>query len=147
MKVILTQDIPNLGNKGDIKNVADGYARNYLIPRQLAVEATPSRLKEREKQIKQQEKKEQREEAAAQKIAEQLEGKTIKFTKQASNEGKLFGSITSSDVANALSDLGVEVDKRKVELEDPIKELGEHSVPVKLRSGIYARLNIIIEKE
>ncbi len=147
MKVILTEEVPNLGNKGEVKNVADGYARNYLIPRNLAVEATPARMKEIEKQQKIQEKKEQKEIAAAQEQARELEGKTFIFKVQASEEGRLFGSVTSADIAEAMKEEGVDLDKRKIELEDPIKELGEFQIPIKFKGGIETHIQIQVTKE
>ena len=147
MKVILTQDVSNLGSKGEIKNVADGYARNYLIPRQLAVEATPSRIKEKEKEMEQHKKKEKKEEAAARQLAEQLEDDTLKFTMQTGSGGRLFGSITSADIAKELGKKGIELDKRKIELDDPIKELGEYRISIKLLSGIYTHINLVVESD
>jgi len=147
MKVILTDDVSNLGKKGELKNVADGYARNYLIPRGLAVEATSPRIKEMEKQLQLQRKKEEKEEVAARELAQQLNNQVLTFYLQAGDEGKLFGSITASDIANAIAEKGIDMDKRKVELTNPIKELGEYDVTIKIRSGINTQVKVKIERE
>ncbi len=147
MKVILLQDVENLGNKGEVKNVADGYARNYLLPRKLAEEATPAKLKEAEKQIAIQKKKEAQEEEKAQQVAEKLAGKTVKFTLPTSKEGKLFGSVTASDIATKLEEAGFQLDKRKVEIEEPIKRIGEYPVTLKLRANVQANVQVVVESE
>ncbi len=145
MKVILKENISNLGTKGEVKNVSDGYARNYLIPKGMAEEATPARLKEWEKQKKIIEKKEQKEEEKAREIAEKLEGQKINFKLKAGEEGRLFGSATSADISEALKEKGYEIDKRKIELEDPIKNTGNHEIEIKLMPGITTRIQVEIE--
>lgn len=147
MKVILIEDVNNLGVKGDVKNVADGYARNFLFPRGLAVEATPSRIRERDKESLLSENREKREESAARQLADSLQGKQVEFKLSASPEGKLFGSITPSDIARALQEEGFAVDRRKIELSEPIKRLGEHKVNIKIRPGIATEIMVNALKE
>ncbi len=147
MKVILLQDLERLGSRGEIKTVADGYARNYLFPQKLAVEATDAKIKEAEKQIAIQRKKEEQEEKQVQQTAEELKGMELKFYRSASSEGKLFGSVTSADIASALEEKGYVLDKRKVEIEEPIKQLGEHDVILKLRPQIHTEIKVVVISE
>ncbi len=147
MKVILLQDLERLGRRGEIKTVADGYARNYLFPRKLAVEATDAKIKEAEKQIAIQRKKEEKEEEQARQAAEELNGIELKFYRSASSEGKLFGSVTAGDIASALEEKGYSLDKRKVEIDNPIKQLGECTVNLKLRPQIYTEVKVVVESE
>ncbi len=145
MKVILLKDVERVGSKGEIKNVADGYARNYLFPRDLAVAATPSRIKEVEKQVAIQKKKEEKEVFAAQQLSEKLNGKEIKFILPASKEGKLFGSVTSSDIMSRLNEEGYNLDKRKLEMDEPIKRIGEYIKQLKLASNVYTEIKVTVE--
>lgn len=147
MKVILTADVKNLGSRGEIKEVADGYARNFLLPRGWAVEATPNRLKELERKQQLTEKKAKQQESLAREVAKQLEGKTICLKVAAGEGGRLFGSITASDLAAVLQTEGFGIDKKKIALQEPIKTLGEHQVIIKLSSGIKASILVNVEKE
>ncbi|MFY9115249.1 MAG: 50S ribosomal protein L9 [Dethiobacteria bacterium] len=147
MKVILIKDVDRVGRKGDIKNVADGYARNFLLPRKLALEATPARLKEAEKWQEQRRKKDAKEEQIAQEMADNLKGKELIFRRPAGKEGKLFGSVTAGDIASLLQEKGLKIDKRNIEIEEPLKKIGTYEVTLKLRAGIFTAIKILIEQE
>ncbi len=147
MKVILTKDVKNLGISGEVKEVADGYARNLLLPRGWAVEATPKRLQELERRRQTTERKTRQQEALAQEIARQLEGTVVNFKVAAGEGGRLFGSITAAELAAALQARGFDIDKKKVVLDEPLKNLGEHRVTVKLSSGVKASIQVNVEKE
>lgn len=147
MQVILREDVPNLGRPGDVVKVRDGYARNYLLPRSLAVEANPKNLRafEHEKRIalfRRESKK-----AAAQQTKTRLEGLVIRLTARAGEEGKLFGSITNIDIERALREQGIEVERRRIVLAEPIKQLGDFQVPVKVDPEVEASLKISITAE
>ena len=144
MKVILTQDVKGQGKKGELVNVSDGYARNFLFPRGLATEANAAamnELKNREEAAafhKEQEKKQAQETAAA------IDGKTVKLTARAGQGGRRFGAVTAKEVAEALSrDYGVKFDKRKIEMGD-IKAFGSYSAEVKLNFGVTAKITVMV---
>lgn len=146
MKVMLVQDVKNLGKKGEIKEVTDGYARNYLIPRGLAKEATPARLKESEEIRQRQERKKSKEENKARRIQAQIDGKTISIKAKTGGGEKLFGAVTSREVAEILGqEFGVQVDRKKIELGEPIKHLGKYQVQIKIYPGIQAELQVSVE--
>jgi len=147
MKVILKEDIKHVGKMGQIVDVADGYARNYLIPKGLVTEASTKNIKflEHEKRIIQEKSKKIRN--SAQDLAHRISSLTISIKAKAGEEGKLFGSITTMDVAEALQKEGVEIDKKKISLEEPIKRLGSYTVNIKLHSDVSAPLNIQIVEE
>lgn len=148
MKVILLQDVKNLGKKNDLIEVAEGYARNYLIPRGLAAEASAANLRQREQTLKTQSRKRQREEDQARAIADKLKERTIVVTVKAGEGGRLFGSVTSADIARELErQLSVTVDKRRIELEEPIKAVGTYRIPVKLYPGVQATLAVQVVGE
>ncbi len=148
MKVILIKEVKKLGAAGEIKEVSDGYARNYLIPQGLALEATQTRLKEtQEKDIKQQKRKD-KEEAAARALQEKLEGKSIKLLARTGGSDKLFGAITVKEIAEALQKQhGTSIDKKKIELKDPIKHLGTYEAKLKIYPSIQAQIKIIVAAE
>ena len=145
MKVILIKDVKKLGTIGEIKEVSDGYARNYLIPQGLALEATATRLKEtQEKDLKKQKQK-GKEEAAARILQEKLEGKTVKLMARTGGSDKLFGAITAKEIAEALQkEYGAKIDRKKIELKEPIKHLGTSEAKVKLYPAIQAQIQIIV---
>ena len=143
MKVLLIQDVDNLGYAGDVKKVADGYGRNYLLPQQLAVLATPGALKQAETIRKAAEKRRAQETADAQAVANQLEGLKLFFERRAGETGKLYGSVTSGDIADAiLEKTGIELDKRKVAVPEPIRTLGEQEVPIKLMIDVTTSITV-----
>jgi len=148
MKVILTADVAKLGNRGAVVEVAEGYARNYLFPRGLAMEATSGRMKElgREKQ-RQQEKKDQVL-AQARHQADRIDGAVVQVTTRAGDQGKLFGSVTNKEIAQAIkSTFQINIDKRKIDLEEPIKALGNYEVVLKLHPEVRARLRVQVIAE
>jgi large subunit ribosomal protein L9 len=148
MKVLLTQNIDRLGKAGQVKNVADGYARNYLIPNGLAVRATSGALKQAETIRKAEEKRQAQLFAEAQAIAGQLSDTTLKFKAKAGETGKLYGSITAGDIAEAIkAHKGIEIDKHKIELREPIRTIGAHTAPIKLAANLVAEVKIIVEAE
>lgn len=147
MKVVLTKDVDRVGRKGDIKIVADGYARNFLLPRNLALEATPARLKEAEKWQDQRRNKDAKEEETARETADSLKGKELVFTRPTGKEGKLFGSVTASDIAALLQEEGLKIDKRNIDIEEPLKKIGTYEVVLKLRAGIFTAIKVLIEPE
>ena len=146
MKVILTQDVKNLGKEGDVKDVSDGYARNYLIPRGLVMEATKANLKEKEDQASRLQKQKDREKTQAQALYDRLNGKSITITARSGGGDKLFGAVTSKEIADALNkQFKVKLDKKKVDLGEPIKHLGEYPVKIKIYPQIQAEITVRVE--
>jgi large subunit ribosomal protein L9 len=142
MKVILLDDIAKVGRRGQVRDVSDGFARNYLIPKRLALTATPGNLKGLEHIRDQQEAKAQRAKAEAEALRARLEALTLEATRQASDEGKLFGSVTAQDVVEFLEAQGVKVQRRQLQLDEPIKSLGEAIVGIRLHPEVTARLKV-----
>ncbi|NLC11157.1 MAG: 50S ribosomal protein L9 [Firmicutes bacterium] len=147
MKVILLQEVPKLGSAGDVVNVADGYARNYLIPRKMAEAATQSRLKELAQRQEKQERIEQQNLAQAQNAASKMKDLTLKIKAKAGEGGRLFGSITNADIADLLGKEGFTVDKKKIDLEEPIKSVGDFVVNIKLHREVTVPVKIQVEPE
>jgi large subunit ribosomal protein L9 len=147
MKVILQKDIPNFGDAGDIKEVANGYARNYLLPRNLVLVADDTNKKAMEHQNKLIKLKKEKRKKESEKLAAAMAGLAVEVQAQVGEEGKLFGSITSIDVAKKLSEAGFNVDKRKIGLENPIKQMGEYDIPVKLDEGLTTTVKLTVKGE
>jgi large subunit ribosomal protein L9 len=148
MKVVLRADVDNLGNKGDLVDVADGYARNYLVPRGLALRATTGIQKQADAMRRNRDARDRREREAAEAIAAQFAGKPVLITARAGAEGKLFGSVTAADIASAVqTQTGAEIDRRKVTLEEPLKELGIVEVPVRLHPDVVATVQVEVIAE
>jgi len=147
MRIILTQDIHDLGLEGDILDVANGYARNYLLPKGFALEATPQNLRFLETRRKKIEAKRLRAKEEAEQLKEKMEALELCFTHKAGEEGKLYGSVTAIDIAEELEKQGIVVDRRKVVLERPIKEVGDFEVKVKIYPEVTATLRIKVEAE
>jgi large subunit ribosomal protein L9 len=143
MEIILREDVDKLGSSGDIVEVADGYGRNYLIPRGYAVEATESQKKRLKHEIERAKKRKAERTEEAQELKTKLEAERFIFPVKAGENGKLFGSVTTKDIGEAAANEGYELDRRNISLDENIKELGVHKVPVKLFDDIYA--NLIIE--
>ena len=144
MKVVLTQDVKGLGKKGELVSTSDGYARNFLFPRKLAVEANSQAMSELRNREASEKHKIDTEIAAAKANAEKLQGKTVKLSAKAGANGKLFGSVTAKDVATVISkEIGIQLDKRKVVVED-IKSFGTFPVEVKLYNGISASMFVMV---
>ena len=148
MKVLLTETVDNLGSAGEVKKVADGYARNFLIPKGLAVPATEGALKQAELRRQDEARRQQRMKMEAKSLAKTLSQVTLTFQAKAGEKDKLYGSITNADIAEALErETGQRIDKRKVELEEPIRELGSYYVPIKLLPDFAPRITVIVERE
>ena len=142
MKLILQENIEHLGQIGDIVKVAPGYARNYLLPKGLAIEATVKNAKALEHAKRQLAYKKNKSLEAAKNLVAKLEALSIELTHQAGEEGKLFGSVTNMEIAAFLKDNGFEIDRKKIVLAEPIKQLGEYSVPVKIHPEVAATLKV-----
>ena len=142
MKVILTEEIRGLGTRGEVVTVKDGYARNYLLPKNLAQEATNSNLKAIEHQRRKWSLLAQEEKNAAQKQADRVKGVKIRIEKRVGEHGQLFGSVTANEIADALLEKGIEVDKRRIELGSPIKTIGMHDVEVRLHRDVTASIQV-----
>lgn len=148
MRIILMEDVKKIGNRGEVVEVKDGYARNYLIPRGLAVQATKANMRNLEHLQTVAADKVQKEEEEAKALAERLAGVEVTITAKTGEGGRLFGSVTSQDIADALKSVAeVEVDKRRIEMDDPIKSLGEYLVPVKLYQGVTAEVTVKVVSE
>lgn len=147
MEIILRDHVENLGARGQIVKVADGYARNYLLPRNLALPATEGNKKRVERERKIAEAREAEERAASEAIATRLTALELTFTRRVGETEQLYGSVTSQDIADALKAKGFELDKRKILLPDAIKALGEATVPVKLHREVTAQVKVIVAKE
>ena len=145
VKVILVQDVKKLGNKGDVVNASDGYVRNYLFPRKLAIEATSQNLQNLEAVKEKHNKQKELEKANAKADGDKLAESPLTITAKA-GKGKLFGAITTMEIASVIEEqIGIKIDKRKIELAEPIKNLGEHKVKVKLHPEVHREINIMIK--
>ncbi|MDD3878875.1 MAG: 50S ribosomal protein L9 [Syntrophomonas sp.] len=148
MKVILKQDVKNLGKAGEIKEVSDGYARNFLIPRGFVEEATKDKVKENEEKRLKLQRKMDKELSDAEKIKDKLQGKSITVKARAGGVDRLFGAVTSREISEVLQqELGVAIDKKKIELPNPIKQLGEYKVKVKVYPSMQAEIKVIVAAE
>ena len=147
MQIILQEDIEKLGNRGDVVTVKPGYARNFLLPRKLAIEATSGNLKAIERIRNSLAKKTATELEAAQKQAELLNGVSVKFTRKTGENDQMFGSVTSADIADGLTAQGFKIDKRQVQLGEPIKIIGESAVTIKVFRDVTAQIKVSVEKE
>jgi large subunit ribosomal protein L9 len=147
MKIILLDDFPTLGRRGDVREVADGYARNYLLPRKLAVVATDPNLKNLTQIRKHHESVAKKAKEDAERTAQIINSLTLTFARQASEEDRLFGSVNVADLVDALAARGVPMEKRRLDLSEPIKALGEHTVPIDLHQEVTARLKVVVVRE
>jgi large subunit ribosomal protein L9 len=147
MQVILRDRIENLGEAGDVVDVKPGYGRNYLIPKGLAYEASAANVRRMEAERAAQGRKEAETLGEARTRASALEGVSLTFNARAGQEGKLFGSITSGDIADKLAEQGITIDRRQIELDEPIKSLGVHSVPVRLHSQVRPEIKVWVIAE
>jgi large subunit ribosomal protein L9 len=147
MEVILIQDVPSLGDAGDTANVAPGYARNYLIPKKLALPATAGNLRQWEDMKNTRMKAKERDKVAAEALKEKIEAISLTIAKAAGEEDKLFGSVTSSDISHALEEQGVEIDRRKIVLSENIKRLGDYTVSIKLMTEVVAEVKLEVVRE
>ena len=147
MKVILLDDVTKVGRRGEVRDVSDGYARNFLIPKKLALSATAGNLKNLEQIKKQQDAKADRIKTDAESLRAKIEALVYEERRQASEEGKLFGSVTPQDVADFLGARGIPMDRKRITLEEPINALGEHSVSMRLHPDVVAQLRINVVRE
>lgn len=146
MRVVLKKEVPGLGRPGDVKDVADGYALNFLLPRGLASEASAGELRRAARERESAKARKDREHAEAEEVARRMAATTLVFKLKAGEQGKTFGSVTNRDVAEALGkQLGIEVDRTKVRLEDPLRSLGVHEVEVRLLADVRARVAVALE--
>ncbi|HEV2298219.1 MAG TPA: 50S ribosomal protein L9 [Candidatus Acidoferrales bacterium] len=147
MEIILQEDVDKLGNRGQVVTVAEGYARNYLLPRKLAVPADKGNMKRLEKMRAAFAKKEATERESAQKLADLLATIALKLTRKAGENDQLFGSVTTADISDALAAQGYTIDKRKIQLDEPIKLVGEYPIALKLFRDVTATVKLTVERE
>ena len=147
MEVILREDIEKLGSRGEVVKVAAGYARNFLLPKKMAVAATESNKKIVEQERQSHLRKEAKQVGEAQDLSKLLNGLTVTILQKAGENDQLFGSVTSKDVADALAAKNFTIDRRKIQLDDPIRTLGEFKVPVKLHRDVTAEVTVVVAKE
>ncbi len=147
MEVILKEDINKLGHRGDVVKVAEGYGRNYLIPKKLAIEATAGNKAVIDQMKAASVRKSAKEKGSAEDLGKQLEGVVVEFTRKSGEHEQLFGSVTSSDIAKALEAKGFTIDRRKIELDVPLKAVGEFKVPVKLHREVTVNVTAVVKKE
>jgi large subunit ribosomal protein L9 len=147
MEVILKEDINKLGSRGDVVKVAEGYGRNYLLPRKLAIQANAGNKAVVEQMKAASVRKSAKEKTQAEELAKQFDGLSVSFQRRAGEGDHLFGSVTSGDISEAIAKKGITMDRRQIQLHDPLKSLGEFTVPVKLHKDVTAHLKVVIEKE
>jgi large subunit ribosomal protein L9 len=147
IRVVLHDDVPHLGSSGDVVRVRPGYARNYLFPRGLAVPATSQNLSRVDDLKRHATQRAERELEEARRVARKLEATAVKLERAVGDENRMYGSVTSRDIEEAFAQAGVEVDRRKVDLPEPIKQLGLHEVPVRLHSDVTAQLRVEVVKK
>lgn len=147
VQIILRRDVENLGEAGDVVDVKPGYARNFLIPRGLALRATDGNLRRLEEERRHALRAAQREKEGAEELATELEGRSVTFTVLAGEEGKLFGSVTAADIAEALAAEGLEVDRRTLRLDEPIKQLGVYRIAVELHADVRPEIKVWVVAE
>jgi large subunit ribosomal protein L9 len=147
MKVILKQDVEKLGKAGDIVKIAPGYGRNYLIPRRIAVEATPGNIKIAEMEALARARHDQREKESASLVARDIAKLAVTIQRKAGEGGSLYGSVTALDIADFLIAHKIDIDKRKIQLEEPIKTVGEYQVPIRLHREVTVPIRVLVEAE
>ena len=147
MEVILKEDVAKLGSRGDVVRVAEGYGRNYLLPRKLAIIANEGNKAVIAQMKAAAVRRSAKEKSQAEELAKQFEGVSVTFTRKSGEHDQLFGSVTSGDIADMLVKKGFNLDRRKIQLHEPLKTIGEFAVPVKLHKDVTAHLKVMIEKE
>ncbi len=148
MKVLLVQSVEKLGSAGDVKEVSGGYGRNYLIPKGLAVLATRGQVKQAEERIAAQRKRHEAARRDAEAVAARISGQTLRFTARVGELDRLYGSVTSAEIAERLSkQIGVEVDRRKIDLDEPIKRIGIYPIKIRLMQGLEPLISVVVEGE
>lgn len=147
MEVILKEDVMKLGSRGDVVKVAEGYGRNFLLPRRLAIEATSGNKKVVEQMRSAALRRSAKEKAQAEELSKQFDGLSVSFQRRSGENDQLFGSVTSGDIAEALEKKGFNLDRRKIQIHEPLKTIGEFTIPVRLHKDVTAHLKVVIEKE
>jgi large subunit ribosomal protein L9 len=147
MEVILKEDVNKLGSRGDVVKVAEGYGRNYLLPRKLAIVANDGNKAVIAQMKAAAVRRSAKEKSQAEELAKQFEGLSVSFTRRSGDHDQLFGSVTSGDIAEGVMKKGINLDRRQIQLHDPLKTLGEFTVPVKLHKDVTTHLKVVIEKE
>jgi large subunit ribosomal protein L9 len=147
MEVILKEDVAKLGSRGDVVKVAEGYGRNYLLPRKLAIQATAGNKQVIEQMKAAAVRRSAKEKAQAEELAKQFDGISVNFLRRSGEHDQLFGSVTSGDLAEALEKKGFNIDRRKIQLHESLRTLGEFTVPIKLHKDVTTHLKVVIEKE
>jgi large subunit ribosomal protein L9 len=147
MEIILKEDVPKLGSRGDVVKVAEGYGRNYLLPRKLAIEASAANKAVIEQMKASSVRRGVKEKSDAELLAKQFDGVSLSFTRRSGENDQLFGSVTPSDIAHELEHRGFNIDRRKLQLEEPLKALGEFIVPIKLHREVTTTIKVTIAKE
>jgi large subunit ribosomal protein L9 len=147
MEVILKEDVAKLGSRGDVVKVAEGYGRNFLLPRKLAIEASAGNKKVIEQMRAAAVRRSAKEKSQAEELSKQFDGLSVTFQRRSGEQDQLFGSVTSGDLAEALEKKGFNLDRRKIQLHEPLKSVGEFTVPVRLHKDVTAHLKVVIEKE
>jgi large subunit ribosomal protein L9 len=147
MEVILKEDVTALGSRGDVVKVAEGYGRNFLLPRKLAIEASAGNKKVIEQMKAASVRRSAKEKTQAEELSKLFDGLSVSFQRKSGENDQLFGSVTSGDIADALAKKSFNIDRRKIQLHEPLKTLGEFTVPVKLHKEVTAHLKVVIEKD
>ena len=147
MEVILKEDVSKLGNRGEVVKVAEGYGRNFLLPRKLAIEANAANKAVIEQMKAAAVRRSAKEKSEAEELSKQFDGLDVKFARKSGENDQLFGSVTSSDIAEALEKKSFHIDRRKIQLHEPLKTIGEFTIPVKLHKDVTTHLKVVIEKE
>jgi large subunit ribosomal protein L9 len=147
MEVILKEDVPKLGSRGDVVKVAEGYGRNFLLPKKLAIEANAANKAVIDQMKAASVRRSAKEKAQAEELSKQFESLSVSFQRRSGEHDQLFGSVTSGDIAEALEKKSFHVDRRKIQLHEPLKTLGEFAVPIKLHKDVTTHLKVVIEKD
>ena len=147
MEVILKEDVVKLGSRGDVVKVAEGYGRNFLLPRKLAIEASDGNKKVIDQMRGAAVRRSAKEKTQAEELSKQFDGLSVSFQRKSGENDQLFGSVTSGDIADALEKKAFNIDRRKIQLHEPLKTVGEFTIPVKLHKDVTAHLKVVIEKE
>ena len=147
MEVILKEDVPKLGNRGEVVKVAEGYGRNFLLPKKLAIEATAANKAVIDQMKAAAVRRSAKEKSEAEELAKQFDGLEVKFQRKSGENDQLFGSVTSGDIAEALEKKSFHIDRRKIQVHESLKTIGEFTIPVKLHRDVTTHLKVVVEKE
>jgi large subunit ribosomal protein L9 len=147
MEVILKEDVPKLGNRGEVVKVAEGYGRNFLLPKKLAIEANAANKAVIDQMKAAAVRRSAKEKSEAEELAKQVDGLEVKFQRKSGENDQLFGSVTSGDIAEALEKKSFHIDRRKIQVHDPLKTIGEFTIPVRLHKDVTTHLKVVVEKE